>query len=97
EGDLWVENGRRANGMAQALLRAVAPLPGVAVVFPVEANAVFARIDPARIAPLQRAFFFWPWDEQAGLVRWMCAWDTEPADVERFAAVLADSGSAAAG
>jgi threonine aldolase len=97
EDDLWVENGRHANGMAQALLRAVAPLPGVSVVFPVEANAVFARIDPARIAPLQRATFFWPWDEQAGLVRWMCAWDSEPADVERFAAALADSGSAAAG
>jgi threonine aldolase len=97
EGDLWVENGRHANGMARALLHAVAPLPDVAVVFPVEANAVFARIDPARIAPLQRATFFWPWDEHAGLVRWMCAWDTEPADVERFAAVLADSASPPAG
>ena len=96
EGDLWVENGRHANGMAQALLRAVTPIPGVAVVFPVEANAVFARIDPARIAPLQQSTFFWPWDEQAGLVRWMCAWDTEAADVERFAAALAGSGPTAA-
>jgi threonine aldolase len=77
--------------MAQALSRAVAPLPGVQVVVPVEANAVFARIDPARIAPLQKVTFFWPWDERAGLVRWMCAWDTEPGDVERFAAVLAGS------
>jgi threonine aldolase len=66
------------------------------VVFPVEANAVFARIDPARIAPLQQSTFFWPWDEQAGLVRWMCAWDTEAADVERFAAALAGSGPTAA-
>ena len=49
------------------------------------------------IAALQRATFFWPGDEPAGLVRWMCAWDTEPADVERFATVLADSGSSAGG
>jgi threonine aldolase len=94
EGDLWVENGRHANAMAQALHRAVTPLPGVEVVFPVQANAVFARIDPARIATLQRATFFWPWDEQAGLVRWMCAWDTESGDVERFAAVLGDGPAA---
>ena len=76
EGDLWLENGQHANALAQVLHRAVAPLPGVEVVFPVQANSVFARIPPERIAPLQRATFFWPWDEAAGLVRWMCAWDT---------------------
>lgn len=92
EGDLWVENGRHANAMAQALHAAVRPLPGVEIMFPVQANAVFARIDPARVAPLQRATFFWPWDESAGLVRWMCAWDTAPEDVQRFAAVLAAPG-----
>jgi threonine aldolase len=92
EGELWLENARHANAMAQALHRAVTPLPGVEVVFPVQANSVFARIPPARIAPLQRATFFWPWDEAAGLVRWMCAWDTEPGDVSRFAATLAGPG-----
>jgi len=92
EGDLWLENARHANAMARDLHRAVAPLAGVEVVFPVQANAVFARIAPARIAPLQAETFFWPWDEAAGLVRWMCAWDTAPADVARFAAVLARPG-----
>jgi threonine aldolase len=95
EADLWMENGRHANEVAQALLRAVAPLPDVSVAFPVETSAVFARVDPARIARLQRASFFWPWDEHAGLVRWMCSWDSDPADVERFAGVLAESGPAA--
>jgi threonine aldolase len=85
EDDLWIENGRRANVMAQRLLGAVRPLPGVQVVHPVQANSVFARIPPELIAPLQRRTFFWPWDEEAGIVRWMCAWDTEPEDVDRFA------------
>jgi len=88
EDDLWVENGRHANAMAQRLLGAVRGLPRVEVLYPVEANAVFARIPPALIAPLQQATFFWPWDERAGTVRWMCAFDTAPEDVDGFAATL---------
>lgn len=88
EGDLWIENGRRANAMAAALHAAVKEIPGLAVVHPVQANSVFARIPPALIEPLQRETFFWPWDPVAGVVRWMCAFDTAPEDVTRFAAVL---------
>jgi threonine aldolase len=88
EGDLWIETGRRANAMAQRLFGAVRGLPRVEVLYPVEANAVFARIPPEKIAPLQQATFFWPWDEAAGVVRWMCAFDTEPEDVDRFVAQL---------
>ena len=88
EDDLWIENGRHANAMARRLEAAVAPLPFVARAFPVQANAVFARIPPALLAPLQREMFFWPWDERAGLVRWMCAWDTAPEDIDAFAAML---------
>ncbi len=91
EGDLWLENGRRANAMARRLEGAVRDLPEVEVLYPVEANSVFARIPPAKIAPLQQASFFWPWDERAGTVRWMCAFDTEPDDVDRFAATLRSS------
>lgn len=89
EDDLWLENGRRANAMAQRLFQAVKGLPGVEVLYPVQANAVFARIPPECVAPLQREAFFWPWDERAGVVRWMCAFDTEAEDVERFAAAVA--------
>jgi threonine aldolase len=88
EDDLWIDNGRRANNMAQRLVAAVTGLPEVKVLFPVEANAVFARIPPALVEPLQRETFFWPWDERAGLVRWMCAFDTEPEDVDRFVGSL---------
>jgi len=88
EGDLWIENGRRANAMAQLLLASLREERRVEVVYPVQANAVFGRIPPDLIAPLQRETFFWPWDEGRGVVRWMCAFDTEPEDVRRFAAQL---------
>ena len=91
ERDLWIENGRRANAMAQRLLEAVRPLPGVEVVYPVQANSVFARIPKDLIEPLQQATFFWPWDERSGVVRWMCAFDTEPEDIARFVATLSSA------
>jgi threonine aldolase len=37
---------------------------------------------------MQRETFFWPWDERTGVVRWMCAFDTEAEDVDRFVATL---------
>ncbi len=91
EKDLWIENGRHANAMAQALFESVRKLPSVEVVYPVQANSVFARIPPELIEPLQRQMFFWPWDERAGVVRWMCAFDTEPDDITRFVAVLSSA------
>jgi len=88
EDDLWIENGRRAVEAARKLHAAVRGLPFVQVAFPVEANAVFARIPLAMLEPLQKASFFWPWDEREGLVRWMCAFDSRPEDVDRFVALL---------
>ena len=88
EEDLWVENGHRANTMAAHLHRAVGNIPFVEVAFPVQVNSVFARIPVALLEPLQRETFFWPWDERAGLVRWMCAFDSATEDIDRFVATL---------
>jgi threonine aldolase len=88
EADLWVENGRRANTMAESLHRAVKDLDFVEVAFPVQVNSVFARIPADLLEPLQRETFFWPWDQRAGLVRWMCAFDSTPADIDRFVTTL---------
>jgi len=88
ESNLWVENGRKANAMAQRLFEAVRGLPDVEIVHPVQANAVFARIPAHLVEPLQQETFFWPWDERKGLVRWMCAFDTQPEDIDRFVGIL---------
>jgi threonine aldolase len=55
----------------------------------VEANAVFAILPKAWIAPLQEAAPFYEWKESVGEVRLMCAWDTTDDDVDRFIATVA--------
>ncbi|MDF5755702.1 beta-eliminating lyase-related protein [Spongiactinospora sp. TRM90649] len=89
-GDLWLRNARRANAMAARLGRAVADVPGVRVTRPVEANVVFAVLPPAASARLSKRFPFYVWDEPAGEVRWMCAFDTTEDDVDAFAAAVAE-------
>ena len=44
EGDLWRENASHANAMAARLAGAVRDLPGLEIVHPVEANAVFVKL-----------------------------------------------------
>jgi len=87
--DLWLRNARHANAMARLLADAVADIEGVSVLHPPEVNAVFARLPRAAIEPLADWSFFWVWDAEEDLVRWMCSFDTTEADVERFAAGVA--------
>jgi len=89
EQELWRETAGRANAMAARLAAAVGGLEGVAITQPVQANAVFAILDPAVTERLQERWPFYVWDERTGEVRWMCAWDTTEEDVDAFAADVA--------
>ncbi|CAB4726571.1 unannotated protein [freshwater metagenome] len=88
EGDLYLRNASHANAMARRLAEAVADLPGLSTL-PVQANAVFATLPVEVSRRLMERFHFYFWDEAAGVVRWMCAWDTTPEDVDAFAAAIA--------
>jgi threonine aldolase len=90
EGDLWIRSARHANAMAARLAAAVRDLPGVTVTQPVQANAVFAIVDPAVADRLRQKFRFYDWNPGTGEVRWMCAFDTTAADVDTFASALAE-------
>ncbi|MFC7720469.1 threonine aldolase family protein [Nonomuraea recticatena] len=89
-GDLWLRNARQANAMGRRLAEAVKDIPGLEVPRPVQANAVFARLPKDAIARLQKRFRFYTWNEAIGEVRWMCAFDTTEADVDAFAAAIAE-------
>jgi threonine aldolase len=88
EGDLWRAGAAQANAMAARLAAAVADAPGVRVTQPVQANGVFAVLPPAATEILQRDWRFYVWDEATGEVRWMCSWNTTPADVDAFAVAV---------
>jgi threonine aldolase len=72
--------------MAQLLAEGVQAVPGIEIVRPVQANAVFARLPQRHIEALQQNWTFHVWDEEENMVRWMTAFDTTEADVNAFVA-----------
>jgi threonine aldolase len=84
EDQLWLRNARHSNAMAERLAAGAAGIPGVTVVQPVQANAVFSRLPAESIEALQRDWTFYTWDERERVVRWMTAFDTSEDDVDAF-------------
>ena len=89
--ELWLQNARHANRMAQLLKREISKIPQVKIIYNVEANGVFAQIPRKAIAKLQKRYFFYVWNEAQSVVRWMCSWDTTIDDVKQFAEFLRHS------
>ncbi|MGE5132137.1 MAG: threonine aldolase family protein [Gemmatimonadota bacterium] len=88
EDDLWLRSARHANAMARRLADGVGQIPGVTLSQPVDSNAVFAALDAAWVAELQREWHFHVWDEGESVVRWMTAFDTTAEDVDTFIASI---------
>lgn len=84
EHDLWLNNARHANAMAQLLLKEIKPIKGLEVTQKVESNGIFAKVPHDLIAALQEHYFFYVWDEHCNEVRWMCSFDTTEEDVRGF-------------
>ncbi|MEU8268375.1 low specificity L-threonine aldolase [Sphaerisporangium sp. NPDC049002] len=89
-GDLWLRNATNANAMAARLAAAVRDIPGVTLTRAVEANAVFAVLPRDVAERVRKRFRFYTWNEATGEVRWMTAFDTTEADVDAFAAAIAE-------
>ena len=83
--DLWKRNADHANRMARLLEQKVKNIPRLKIVYPVEANGVFARIPREAIAKIQERYFFYEWSEEEPVARWMCSFDTTEEDVRDFA------------
>ena len=89
--DRWHAPAAHANAMARRLADAVTGIDGVRLTQPVQANALFAVLPPGVADELQREWRFYTWDEATGEVRWMCSWDTSPAEVDAFADAIRDA------
>jgi threonine aldolase len=82
----WLRNAQHSNAMAKRLENAIRPLPKISISYPVESNAVFARIPENIVEAMhQRDWRFYThvggWEDS----RLMCSWDTTPDDVDQFA------------
>lgn len=88
EGRIWLANARVANAAASLLAREASSIPGVELAYPAQANAVFVKLPRKVIETLRKESRFYDWDERAGLVRWMCSWDTTQNDVLAFSKLL---------
>jgi threonine aldolase len=74
--------------MAKLLEKEISQIPDVKIVYRVEANGVFARIPREAIKKIQDRYFFYVWNEEESVVRWMCSFDTTEEDVREFAAFV---------
>ena len=90
-----IHNARHANAMAQRLYDGVVAIAkknkDVKIPNRAEANAVFPILPPKITARLQKDYRFYVWNQATGQVRWMCAWDTTPADVDGLLEALKKS------
>jgi threonine aldolase len=90
-GDLWRKSAEHANRMARLLQKNLSPIPDVKVVYKVEANGVFVKIPRKAVARLQKRYFFYVWNEEQSVVRWMCSFDTTEHDIKQFARFVAET------
>jgi threonine aldolase len=82
ESGVWLDNARHANALARRLEAELQTVPGLRVLYPVQANAVFVQMPPGCAAGLHARG--WHFYTIAGGERLMCSWDTQPEDVAAF-------------
>jgi len=89
--DLWRRSAEHANRMAKILEAELRKIPQVKIAWKVESNGVFAQIPRHAIEPIKERYFYYPWIEDEGIVRWMCSFDTTDEDVREFVKFVAEA------
>ena len=83
-GDVWLQNARHANRAARQFAQNLQSEANVEIVFPVQANAVFARMDDQLVRDLHaRGWRFYKFIEP-DVYRLMCSWATTGSDIGDF-------------
>jgi threonine aldolase len=88
ESGMWRRNAEHSNRMAQLLHGALQEVPQARVMYPVQVNSVFVQLPREVWKKLQESYFFYDWDEDADVVRWMCSFDTTEEDISNFVTAL---------
>lgn len=89
ESGAWLRNAAHANQSARLFAEKVAAVPGVRVLGPVEANAVFLEASDQLLESMHaRGWKFYTFI--GGAARFMFSWDADAARIEAFARDLAE-------
>lgn len=83
--NVWQTHASRANGLARQLADGLAKLSGVQILYPVDANAVFARL-PEDLKTQLKSHGWQFYSFIGGGSRLVCSWATTEADVHSFLA-----------
>jgi threonine aldolase len=87
---VWLRNARRANESARALSEKLRALPGISLVFPCEASAIFLRMHETLVKQLHaRGWHFYKFIEP-DVYRIMCSWSVTENDINDFVADVQD-------
>jgi threonine aldolase len=73
--DLYLEIARHTTSSARRLAEALREFPEIQQPFPVQSNGLFVQLPKAWIHPLRDKFFFYIWDSEKNLCRWMISFD----------------------
>lgn len=71
ESDLWKKIAEHSLSEAQFLKEALKEFPQIKICYPVESNALFVQLPKEWIKPLREKHFFYIWDEDTRMARWM--------------------------
>lgn len=87
----WLRHGAHANAMAAELERGLGAVAGVQIIYPRQANAVFAALPAKLVDGLRgRGWQFYTDVGPDGAARLMCSWDTTTEDVTAFLGDVTD-------
>jgi len=86
ENDLWLRNAEHANGTARRLAQELRALTKIDILFPVEANAIFVRLEDRVAQALEAAGWHFYKFIEPDIYRLMCSWATSERAIEDFVA-----------
>jgi threonine aldolase len=87
---LWLANARHANAVARRLAAGLTALTATQIPYPVDANEIFVVLPEHVHDALQAAvahYHPWPYSPGERVFRLVTAFDTYPAEVDRFLAI----------
>jgi threonine aldolase len=86
--DLWKTIAEHVSSEAQHLAGALREFPEIRIAFPVHSNALFVELPKRWINPIRNEFFFYIWDIDKSMARWMISWDWQRTHTENLLNLL---------